>query len=266
MMVKRTCLKEAESKEKMKTDNKATASSLLAALGALTEDEMLALTDNPGKLKEFCGVLVMENIQNTFVVALSDNEVQDQFPQFVDRLAPWRKLAVLMDYRGPVTWKVRQGFTLKTHAPLVGPCNDDLKYLQEWSFTDTPTLDSLVFWVPRLAEESTSKDATQMEAHRTEQRKAYGLPAHHCDRFGSIALLFALILAHFKRTGERVPLNSFYAASDTLFAGGRRLFAGYFRSFGLYCGYWCDSIGDGRLGFFLLGVEKLGQPAQKAGE
>lgn len=245
----------------------ATAKALLAALGNLTDDEMLALTDNPGKLKEFCYALVVESIQNIFAIPLSDQKLQDQFPQFADRLAPWRKLAIVIDHRGPIVWKVRQDFTLKTHAPLAGPCRNGLAYLQGWDFIDTPTTDSLVFWVPRLAEQSTSKSITQMEAHRAELKQSYRLPSKHCMSFGSIGLLFALILAHFKRTGERVPLNYLYAASDTLFADGHRLIAGRFNSSdGLNCDDWDDSFGYDDIGFFLLGVEKLGQPANKAGE
>ncbi|MFA4871705.1 MAG: hypothetical protein WC610_01445 [Patescibacteria group bacterium] len=243
----------------MKSENKATANALLAALNDLTDEEMLALTDNPGKLKEFCGALVIENTQNTFVIPLSDNEVQEQYPQFTDRLASWRELAVLLDYRGPITWKVKQGFTLKTHAPLAGSCHDKLNYLQGWNFVDDPTTDSLVFWIPRLAKESTRKTIKQMEAHRVELKKRHELPESHATSFGSIQLLFALILAHFKRTGERVPLSCLYAASDTLNPDGNRLFAGDFGGDGLYCPDWNDSVGYGTVGFFLLGVEKLGQ-------
>jgi len=237
---------------------KATASSLLAALGILTDEEMTALTNAPGKVKEFLAALVQEEIANTFAVPLSDAEMMDQFPQFADRLAPWRKLAALMGYTGPVVWLVKQGFTLKKHAPLVGPCYENLQYLQGWNFSDDPTDDCLVFWVPRLADNSTGKNIKAMEAHRAELKKRYELPEGHATSFGNIELQFALILAHFKRTGERVPLNFRYAASDTLHAGGHRLIAGSFFDFGLDCDIW-DENGYGFIGFFLLGVEKLGQ-------
>lgn len=237
----------------------ATAQALLAALGTLTDEELLFLSDKPEVVKDDIARRVAEDIQNTFAVPMSDAQVRDQFPQFADRLVPWRKLAALTDYRGPVAWKVKQGFTLKTHAPLAGPCYENLGYLQDWSFEDTPTSDTLVFWVPRLAPDSTSKTATEMEQYRGELRVRYEMPAHHCTTFGSIALQFALILAHFKRTGERVPLNAFYAASDTLDADGIRLVAGDFDSDGLRCYYWDDSDCYDYIGFFLLGVEELGQ-------
>ncbi|MFA5124447.1 MAG: hypothetical protein WC473_01285 [Patescibacteria group bacterium] len=239
-------------------ERKASAAALLAALNGLSDEEMLALADNSGKLKKFCGALVAEEIANTFCVPLSDNELQKQFPQFADRLAPWRKLAAEMNYSGPVSWLVKQGFTLKKHASIVGPCNNNLNYLQGWNFNDAPTDDVIIFWVPRLAPKSTGKDIKTMEAHRAELKKRYELPGDHATYFGSIQILFAIILAHFKRSGERVPLDLLYAASGTLFVGGR-LVAGVFSSTGgVGCDCWRED-GNGCVGFFLLGVEKVSQ-------
>lgn len=240
----------------------------------LTDPQKSAFAEDPLKVSAFLGSRAKEIAESIFVIPLSDEEaiqILVQTERYTREQAEtivksWRKDASDMGYTGPVAWKVRQGFTLKTHAPMVGPCYNDLTYLQNWNFTDTPTVDSLVFWVPRLAEQSTNKSVTQMEAHRAEQRQIHNLPSNHCDRFGSIQLLFALIQAHFKRTGERVPLNCLYAASDTLRADGDRLIAGGFDSGGLYCSYWFVSLGNGIIGFFLLGVEELGQPAVKAGE
>jgi hypothetical protein len=242
----------------MSKDRTASAKALLALLTTLTDDELLAATDNPGKVKEYLGTLVSEDITNTHVVPLSDNELGKQFPQFAGALAQWRKLAVAMDYRGPVAWKVKAGFTLKQHAPLAGPCYQKLDYLQGWELkNDEPTKDSLVFWVPRLAEKSTGKTVEEMEAYRTELRQKNNLPENHCTSFGSIALQFALILAHFKRTGQRVPLECYYAASDTLRAGGGRLVDGDFDERALVCDDWSD-LASALVGFFLLGVEELG--------
>lgn len=233
-----------------------------------------AFAHNPSKVSAFLDTLAQEIAGSTFVAYHSDDEaiqllIQQKGYTLVwaqGIVSSWRKYASYMGYPGPVAWEIKQGFTLKIHAPLAGPCQEKLEYLQNWVFADTTTEDSLVFWVPRLAEASIGESITQMEAHRAEQRRVHNLPANHCDRFGLIALLFALVLAHFKRTGERVPLNFLYAASDTLRADGSRLVAGGFRSNGLGCGRWGGSVGGGSVGFFLLGVEKLGQPAQKAGE
>jgi len=235
----------------------------------LTDPQKDAFADDPLKVSAYLDLRAKEIAESTFVVHTSDEEAvqlliqQKDYAQKQDEVMVrfWRKYASDMGYNGPIAWKIKQGFTLKTTAPLAGPCYNGLQYLQSWNFTDTPTTNSLVFWVPRLADQSTGKSVTQMEAYRAEQRQAHNLPANHCDRFGSIQLLFALILAHSKRTGERVPLSYLYAASDTLRADGNRLLAGRFGSDGLRCNYWSVLLGGDRIGFFLLGVEELGQPA-----
>lgn len=197
--------------------------------------------------------------RGTFVDALSDGEVLAQFPQFAEAVASWRKYAGTVGYTGPVAWKVKKGFTLKTHAPKAGPCYDQLNYLKGWSLKDdVPTTDSLVFWVPKLAEGSLAKTAAEMKELQAALHMQHKLPKNHCSSFGSIALLFALILAHFKRTGKRVPANFYYAASDSFHEGCGRLIAGDFDGDGLDCSHWDGRFGLGIIGCFLLGVETLG--------
>lgn|GEM_PF-1124121 len=255
-------------------NTKVSADCLVEWWRSLTDPQKDAFADDPAKVSALLLERVKKIAASIFVNPLSDQEAiallvqgKKYSPEQAEVIVkPWRKYAASLGYAGPVVWKVRQGFTLKTHAPLAGPCYKDLAYLQSWNFPDKPTEDSLVFWVPRFAEQSTNKSIGQMEAHRATLLKAHNLPTSHCDRFGSIGLQFALILAHHKRTGERVPLNYLYAASDTLDAGGRRLIAGLFDQGGLSCSSWRGSRGSDGVGFFLLGVEKLGQPAPKAGE
>lgn len=232
----------------------ATARSFLT-LGELDDGELLELTDadNRRALKEF-----LASCATRRVVALSDEEARAQFPQFTAKIALWRAYATVMGYTGPVCWLVRKGFTLKVHAAKAGPCHDTLNYLQSWSLrNDEPTTHSLVFWIPRLAQDSTGKSDRAMETLRGELRTGHNLPENHCDRFGSVALLFALILRHFKLTGERVPIKFLYAASDTFHEDGYRLIAGSFDRDGLGCRSWGGRASDG-VGFFLLGVEELG--------
>lgn len=234
---------------------------------SLTDSQKSAFAEDPSKVTAFLEARAKEIAESTFVTHLSDQEATKLL---VEKKAyskesvegvfkAWRKYASDLGYTGPVVWLVKSGFTLKVTAPLAGPCYQKLGYLQDWNFEDEPTQDQLVFWIPRLAQNSKSKNVTQMEALRAQLKQTHNLPAHHCDRFGSIGLLFALILAHFKRTGERVPVNCDYAASDTLDADGGRLFAGCFDGRGLFCRYWDGSGGDGAVGFFLLGVEDIGQ-------
>ncbi|MDD2786052.1 MAG: hypothetical protein PHS79_04145 [Patescibacteria group bacterium] len=121
----------------------------------------------------------------------------------------YRKLAI--EHKVPVTtpicYRVRVGYTLKTHAPKSGPCRKDFNYLQDWRFEDTPTSDSLVFWVPRILRDSTSKTKSEQLNLLAGLHTELELPAHHMSGFGRAGLVAGLILAHFKATGERVPLN-----------------------------------------------------------
>jgi len=247
-------------------NSKATIDSLAFFWSTLTGNEKAAFSESQVALKETLARRWREIVESTFVIPLSDegavrllaqtraNPVAEAIVRF------WRWYAFSRSYWGPVAWKVKKGFTLKVHAPLVGPCYEDLKYLQAWDFPDTPTTDSLVFWVPLLAEESKSKSPAEMVALRAEQQRSYNLPVNHCSSFGSIALLTALVSAHFKRTGERVPLNWDNAASDTIRADGFRLMAQFNPGGPIYCGAWENTVTNPCVGFFLLGIEELGRP------
>lgn len=194
-----------------------------------------------------------------FVTPLLDDEVRARFPQFAETLAAWRRYAACAVYAGPVAWRTQAGFTLKDHAPKAGPCNYQLVNIKNWTLKyDVPTDNSLVFWVPKLVTEGFNRTAGQMVRLRTELRAFHKLPVRHCTGFGSIALLFALILMHFKCTHERVPANFKYAVSDSFREDGYRLVAGRFSQDGLRCSHCDDRREAPSLSFFLLGEEPLG--------
>ena len=170
----------------------------------------------------------------------------------------WRTLATEHDYRGPILWQVPAGFTLKHHAAKAGPCYVDFLYLQDWNFEDTPTSECLVFCVLRLLNGSTSKTADEQLAHLESERTRRELPEHHLTSFGSSAMVAALILAHFKRAGERTPLDHDWVRTDTRDNDEDRLRLGYFVGLGLNCSYDWGGGGGDDLGGFPLGVETLG--------
>ncbi|MDD2758471.1 MAG: hypothetical protein PHD72_03830 [Patescibacteria group bacterium] len=186
-----------------------------------------------------------------FVISLADEEVPIAF---IEARSKWRKLACDLGYTGPVLWAVKAGFTLKSHAPLAGPCYEKFSYLQDRELkNDEPTVDCLVFFIPRMV--ATKKNAEEQMLALAELREKYGLPVSHCASFGSAALVSGLILAHFKRTGERAPLNTDWVRTDTRHSGGDRLGLGDFGETGLGCdGDW-DGSRDDNLGVFPLGVE-----------
>ncbi len=116
------------------------------------------------------------------------------------------------------------------------------------------TADSMVFFIPRIV--ATEKNAEEQKKALAKLRKKYSLPENHLFSFGSAALVSGLILAHFKRTGERAPLNSNWVRTDTLYADGHRLYLGDFDEVGLYCDFFSwDDYRSVYLGVFPLGVE-----------
>lgn len=155
----------------------------------------------------------------------------------------------------PLCYRVSAGFTLKTHAPQAGSCRENFQYLQNWDFTDDPTPDCLVFWIPRLVPGSTGKNVDEQKIHLIDFRNRLDLPSHHCSSFGSVALTAGLILAHYKATGEQVPLNDLWTRTDSCSSGGDRLNLSWY-SGELDCGnwYWDDGRHDS-IGCFALGVE-----------
>ncbi len=158
----------------------------------------------------------------------------------------------------PLCYKVRAGFTLKKHAPRAGPCYEDFQYLRGWDFEDNPTQSALVFWVPRLVSGGTSKPADEQHWWLAHLRQRLELPEHHLSSFGQVSLVAGLILAHFKNTGERVPLGRSYACTATYSTPGGHLNLGSFGGLGLRCGNWCWSGSQGGdVGVFALGIEPL---------
>ena len=234
-------------------ERKASWRSVVAMLDGLDELDLLALADHPQAVKTLARQIRVEAVENTFFAPISDKDLPEELAAVA---AKWRRLAAELGYAGPVAWKVRAGFTLKQHAPKAGPCVENFGYLQDWNLqNDEPTKDSVVFWIPRLLPGSTVKTADEQTALLADLRQRYDLPQTHLASFGSAALLAGLILAHFKITGERVPLDRYWIRTDTLDAGGDRLDHGGFGGRGLGCGnYGWDGHRRGNLGCFALGV------------
>lgn len=235
-------------------NRKASFNALATLILNLSEEEQLALVDKSAQFKKFVAELVRDVVDSTFFIALADKDVPA--PHAV-AVAQWRKLASDLGYDGPVVWQVKAGFTLKQHAPEAGPCYEKWAYLQDWKLkNDEPTSDCLVFFIPRIV--GTSKNAKEQIEVLAELREKYTLPKKHLTSFGSASLVAGLILAHFKRKGERAPVNCDWVRTDTLGADGRRLSLGPFNETGLDCSNGWHVNRDSRLGVFPLGVA-LGQ-------
>ncbi len=216
---------------------------------AASEERALALVDN--------ALYQLNHQESDYFTPLSDADVPEQYQA---TLAKYRKLATEHGVSAvtAVCYKVKAGFTLKTYAPKLGPCYENYKYLQNWYFTDEATVDCLVLWVPRIIKGSTSKTKNGQIQLLADLRTRLELPAHHMSGFGQVGLVAGLILAHFKATGERIPLNEYWVRTDTCEAEGGRLSLGKFGGTGLRCRCWGFG-GDvlELIGVFAIGVEKL---------
>lgn len=218
--------------------------------------------------------LIAEVEKNNFFTAILDADT----PAYLsDAVAKWRELASDLGYTGPVLWAVKAGFTLRSHAPFVGPCKE-VFVPNDWAIrNDCGTRDCFVFFIPRQI--ATGKNAKEQKQALKELRMRYNLPENHMVKFGTVTLVSGLILAHFKSSGERVPLqevwvrtDSFcYFDSDSPFftyedeeLESYRIHLGDFDEDGLNCSndfHWDhdsdneDDDRDGELGVFPLAIE-----------
>lgn len=194
-------------------------------------------------------------------------DIFDYFTPITDADVPTEHQATLAKYRKlaeehgvsanvPLCYRVRAGFTLKSHAPQVGPCYEDFWYLQGWNFEDKPTEDCLVFWVPRLVTGSTSKTVDEQRNLLSDLRQHLELPEYHLSGFGEVAFVAGLILSHFKVTDEHVPLETSWARTDTC-GNNSYHFGSRFLSEGVACDRIRDDVRSNGCGVFALGVEPL---------
>lgn len=88
--------------------------SVIHALFTLSDEEMAAVVERPELLKQFASKLLADNVANTYVIALSDDEaikllVQTKKYESEERVreivANWRKYASNIGYTGPVAWR-----------------------------------------------------------------------------------------------------------------------------------------------------------------
>ena len=226
-------------------------------LGGSDEDlaRLLKDKDRVRRIGEIIVERAKTEEQLEYFVPIPDALVPEPYWQ---TLAKYRQLAT--EHGVPATtavcYRVRAGFIFKSHASMAGPCYENFQYLQGWSFSDEPTDDCLVFWVPRIINGSTGKTKDEQVQFLADLRAKLDLPVHHMSGFGKVGLVAGLVLAHFKATQERIPLDGLWVRTDTCHAGGARLGLGGFGDAGLGCSCWSgDDDASDNLGVFALGVE-----------
>ncbi len=188
----------------------------------------------------------------TFFVPIEDDNVPRKL---MSRVINWRKMASNMGYEGPVVWRVCQGFTLKWHAPLAGPCLNNFDHLQDWSLEkDETTQSALVFFIPRVVTETLGRVESDQARILAGVRIKYSLPKHHLTSFGSAGLLAGLLLAHVRHFSDKSSLDRFAARTDTIRGQDQKFLGLHFDEDSLNC---CDgeSVCDRSVGVFPLAAE-----------
>jgi hypothetical protein len=188
-----------------------------------------------------------------FVSALSNDAIPDHLKP---TLVKWRKMTdECFSYSGPIVWKVQAGFTLKRHAPYAGSYSRDLTHIQNWDFEDKPTVNSFVFWIPRIVPGSDGYlEAWKQSLLLNDLRERFYLPSNHLSSFGDISLLAGLMVAYFEMVGTSGTVLPYYGIpirSCTCFWRWRIVC--HFET-GLYCVV-RDQRSDNPDGIFALGIE-----------
>ncbi len=228
---------------------KQTFAQLKKSLNAEQLNELLAVETFPD-LKVFLDT----RINSCFATPLEDKDIPEQFQHLVSK---YRILATRLGWNGVIAYSVRAGFHFK-NAPNLGPCDEDWKHLLDSKMQecDEMTLLAIVFWIPRILDESTDKNMQEQKQLLAELRAELVLPNHHLVNFGSASLLTALILSHYKHTNEDVPLDNLIARTDTVDTDGDRFCCGFEE--GMFCDFWNpDNYKASVIGCFALGVEAL---------
>jgi hypothetical protein len=208
----------------------------LEVISSLSSEELLAFIDYPDRVKEFAADLAREAAENVFFEALTDEQAiglltptgegvtSEEVYAVENMVRKWRQEASELNFNSLIAWKVRAGFSLTEHAPRIGPCYKRFEDVAQWNLENhEPTVDSVVFWIPRLVPYSLNKNAAEQMQLLAELRQGLELPVNHLNSFGSAALLAGLVLSHNARTGERVPERDFFVRTDTAFPDIGRL-------------------------------------------
>ena len=238
--------------------SKVSFAGLAGLLLDLTEEERRALMNSPKELKRFAEEQVARIERETYFSILHDRDVPAELEETASK---WRQLAAELGYTGPVAWKVKAGFTLKTHVPIAGPCHEDLECIQSRELiADEPTRNSITFWIPRLVPGSKEEKPRNHLALLSNLRDRLALPSHHLSSHGSAALLAGLMLAYYKHTGERVPFQNGWVQTSTHLKDGDGsccLDLSFDPKLGICCSYWIRAHHP--VGCFPIGIESISE-------
>lgn len=196
------------------------------------------------------GAGVIRELKRRYFVPLNEHEVPVKYRII---MSGWKEMAARINYKGPIAWAVRRGFSLE-NASTIGPCFGELKYLNNCRYLDEPTRESLVFWIPHLVPGSLYKHVRSQKALLALFRADYQLPENHLRSFGSSSLLSGLVLSYYVMTGCKV-LRGVNVRTSTLTTGKARFTLGWYQG-QLISELWRnDDQRYANVGVFPVGIE-----------
>lgn len=137
----------------------------------------------------------------------------------------------------PCHFAVEPNATLKQTIPTVGPCVEDFKYLQNWSFADSPTEHCLVSGVPVALRETTSQNlATQLRTLGAAENR-WGVPkGFFSTELIPTVYVAGVALTHFNLK-KRDMFGDLWVRTGTCNSDGNRLRL-FWRQGRLLCASW----------------------------
>ncbi|MEA3272539.1 MAG: hypothetical protein U9P90_02620 [Patescibacteria group bacterium] len=221
-----------------------------------TRENLQAYLDDPDRLfnptsEEFSNPLTSKEavellLQNKYT-RQEAREIVKNWRKFAKNVFGWKN-------NQSIAYYVKAGFRVREPSMYPG---SDIGLFKG----DLLTKESLVFWIPRILPNSCGMSVTEQRAMLLEIQEEYNLPEHHLDFFGSISLLSALILPHYRRTNEQVPLAedgqwNFVRTDTCRITDSSRLYFHFPDIFRLDPNYWFSGDkGYPEVGCFPLGVE-----------
>lgn len=147
-----------------------------------------------------------------YIKSITDGEFLAQHQGVIEAR---RRLAASQEYEGPIMWEVPEGLSVQDLSQH-GPCYENNRELvRTWSLADQCLEAGIFFWIPRPLCGSFGLSLADQQRFLDERRQIYGLPATDLACFGPAGVLFGLILAHYRETGEKLLQNSFCCRTDT---------------------------------------------------
>ncbi|MBI2444069.1 MAG: hypothetical protein HYV42_02400 [Candidatus Magasanikbacteria bacterium] len=157
----------------------------------------------------------------------------------------------------PCHFAVEAGATLKQTIPTLGPCVEDFKHLQDWSFADVPTEHCLISGVPAALRETTSQNmATQLTTLGAVENRWGVPPGFFSKELLHTVYVAGVALTHFNLKKRDMFFGDLWVRTGTCDADGYRLEL-FWDQGRLSCDDWhWDEFGSSYLAVAALGVTK----------